>query len=176
MAFFFVLLFNSKQAFFASRVFIFNCPIFSDSSLPYFCNFIFKSLQYLRGLSESAKTSITSTIEKYHSSVSSSQTVRTFFSSNNFIASFFVMFFFLSRLFFPIVCRGFPNKTDIPNSWDNRSLSSLEGDLGGLMCIKPALPYPAIRNNRHIEFQGIFHFFDNDFPNIFQFIFGYGKI
>ena len=48
---------------FPSAACIFNCPIFSDSSLPSFFSFAFMSFQYLRGLSVSVSTSITSMTE-----------------------------------------------------------------------------------------------------------------
>ena len=62
---------------------IFSCTIFSyNSTAPSFFNFRFKSLQYRRGFSVEVKTEITSTIEKYHSSCSSSHAVRFFLSSS----------------------------------------------------------------------------------------------
>jgi hypothetical protein len=64
---------------------IFSCPIFSDSSLPSFLSFAFRSLQYFRGRSVSVNISITSIMDIYHFSFSASQTERTCFSSNNFI-------------------------------------------------------------------------------------------
>ena len=70
---------------------IFSCTIFSyNSTAPSFFSFRFKSLQYRRGFSVPVKTEITSTMEKYHSSCSSSHAVRIFLSSNSWIASVFI--------------------------------------------------------------------------------------
>ena len=54
-------------------------------------NLVFNTLQYFRGLGLSVKIDITSTIEKYHSSCSSSHMARTFLSSNKRIDSFCVI-------------------------------------------------------------------------------------
>ena len=61
---------------------------------PSFFKRVFNTLQYLRGLSLSVNTATTSTMEKYHSSLSLSHTVRTFFSSKTFIAFCFTMTLF----------------------------------------------------------------------------------
>ena len=74
---------TSVGLFLPSSALILNFPIFSESWLPSCNNFVFKSLQYLLGRSDSVNTATTSTIEKYHFSSVSSHTVRTFFSSNN---------------------------------------------------------------------------------------------
>ena len=50
---------------FPSSADIFNCLLFTDSSLPSFFSLAFKSLQYLRGRSVPESTSITSMIEKH---------------------------------------------------------------------------------------------------------------
>src|SRR5699024_2610687 len=76
---------------FPSEDSIFSCTIFSyNSTAPSFFSFRFKSLQYRRGFSVPVKTEITSTMEKYHSSCSSSHAVRIFLSSNSWIASLFI--------------------------------------------------------------------------------------
>ena len=67
-----------------------NGPV-SYTHLPSFFNLFFNTLQYFRGLGLSVKIDITSTIEKYHSSCSSSHMARTFLSSNKRIDSFCVI-------------------------------------------------------------------------------------
>ncbi len=73
---------TSVKRFFPSAAVIFNCTIFSYSSLPSAANLRFKSLQYLLGLSVPLNTSHTSTTEKYHSSFSSFHAVLILLSSN----------------------------------------------------------------------------------------------
>ncbi len=68
---------------------IFSCTILSyNSTAPSFFSFRFKSLQYRRGFSVPVKTEITSTMEKYHSSVSSSHAVRIVLFSKSCNLSF----------------------------------------------------------------------------------------
>ena len=80
---------TSVSRFFPSGAVIFNCTIFSyTSTAPSAFNFLFKSLQYRRGFSVPVKTEITSTMEKYHSSVSSSHAVRIVLFSKSCNLSF----------------------------------------------------------------------------------------
>lgn len=70
---------TSVFLFFPSGANNFNCTIFSyTSTAPSLLSLRFKSLQYRRGLAVSAKTDMTSIIEKYHSSFSASHAVRIF--------------------------------------------------------------------------------------------------
>ena len=77
---------------------IFNCPIFSGSSLSFCFSLAFKSLQYFLGLLLLVKISITSITEKYHFSCSPSQRALTFLSSNIFRASCFSFNIFLCSI------------------------------------------------------------------------------
>ena len=88
--------FSSVNRLLPSSACIFNCPIFSDSSLTSFFNFAFKSFQYLRGLSVPVSASITSIIEKYHFSCSLSHKERFFLFSKIFMSfiALNIIFFF----------------------------------------------------------------------------------
>ena len=92
---------TSVNLIFPSFANIFNCPIFSDTSTnPSKISFCFKSLQYFLGLLLfSTKASITSTTEKYQSSLYHSLLIS--FSSN--IANLFSCITPHPCLFFAII-------------------------------------------------------------------------